>query len=217
MLPLLSVAGALAYAALVVAYVLWYPRMKRVWLFLLPVVLFVPGRSLSSYLIDFFPAAMVAVLTVAGPVTSGTDHPMRVRPWRSRVAVAVPVAAAVAVAMVAFTSAPLQLSVEGFRTSNATQRLDSITVLVHNRSGHSLTPHFMVTISGSHPNGFWTLAPARDPVVLGPGQSATVTIRPNAYTWSPARGGYWLVEAYTTSPSALSTSPLQFWRLGKAQ
>jgi len=228
-LPLLSVAGALAFGALLVAFVAWYPRMRRVWLFLVPVVLFLPGRSLSSYLIDFFPAAIVAALTVARPVTVNrqTDRrselprapgSARLRRWSAPVAVAVLVGASVAVMAVAFSSAPLQLSVEGFRTSDFTQRLDAVTVRVHNLSDRRLTPHFMVTIDGGgHPAGFWTSATGGDPVALGPGDSSTVTIRPRAWTWSPTRGRYWLVVAYTTSPDALSTSPPQFWRLGRAQ
>jgi hypothetical protein len=74
----------------------------------------------------------------------------------------------------------------------------------------------MVVISGSHPTGFWRSTTGR-PVVLGAGATATVTLEPPEYTWSPVRGGYWMVEAYTTAPNALSTSPLQFWRLGKPQ
>jgi hypothetical protein len=124
--------------------------------------------------------------------------------------------AAAAVAVVAFTSAPLSLSVQGFRTSNATQRLDTVTVVVHNGTDHAVSPHFMVAISGSHPTGFWRSTSGR-PVVVGAGATATVTLRPVEYTWSPVRGGYWMVEAYTTSPNALSTSPLQFWRLGQPQ
>ncbi|HEV3132288.1 MAG TPA: hypothetical protein VGY51_10035 [Acidimicrobiales bacterium] len=214
-LVLLSVAGGLAYVALVAAFILWYPRMKRVWLFLLPGVLFLPGRSLSSYLIDFFPAAVIAALTVATPAPASRTRATAARRWAA-LAVAGPMVAAAAVSWVAFTSAPLRLSVDGFRTSNATQRLDAVTVRVHNVSGRSVTPHFMVTIGGSHPTGFWSPA-TRGPVVIGPGASATVTIRPNDYTWSPNRGTYWLVEAYTSSPNALSTSPPQFWRLGRAQ
>ncbi len=49
---------------------------------------------------------------------------------------------------------------------------------------------------------------------LGAGGTATVTLRPEEFTWSPAHGAHWLVEAYTTSPNALSTSPLQVWSLG---
>ena len=91
-----------------------------------------------------------------------------------------------------------------------------MTVTVHNRSDHSVTPHFMVTIGGSHPTGFWTPT-GPQPAVIGPGDVATVTIRPTTYTWSPAHGTYWLVDAYTTSPNALSTSSPEFWTLGTAQ
>ena len=230
-LPLLSVTGALAFGALLVAFVAWYQRMKRVWLFLVPVVLFLPGRSLSSYLIDFFPAAIVAALTVARPLNRNLAPEARPRPplpprprwkadwprWIAPLTVAALVGAAVAVATVAFTSAPLQVSVEGFRTSNFSLRLDAVTVRVHNLSDRRVTPHFMVTVGGGHPTGFWTPVTGSDSVAIGPGGSAEVTIRPRAYTWSPARGAYWLVVAYTTSPNALSTSSPQFWTLGPAQ
>jgi uncharacterized membrane protein len=214
-LPFLSVAGVLAYVALLAAFVLWYPRMKRIWLFLLPVVLFVPGRSLSSYLIDLFPAAMIAAITVTSPVTVASSDRGGGRRWAAAMVV-VPVGAALAAMAVAFTSAPLQLAVDGFRTSHSTQRLDAVTVTVHNRSDHPVTPHFMVTIGGSHPDGFWKPT-GGNPPVIGPGGVATVTIKPPDYTWSPAHDTYWLVDAYTTSPNALSTSSPVFWTLGHAQ
>ena len=87
-LPLLSVAAALAYVALLVAFVVWYPAMKVVWLFVLPVVLVVPGRSFSSYLIDFFPAALVAAVSVAGvPRAARVDLGPAARRWVARSAV----------------------------------------------------------------------------------------------------------------------------------
>jgi hypothetical protein len=220
LLPMLSVAAFLVFVALMVAFVLWYPRMKRVWLLLLPVVLFVPGRSLTSYLIDFFPAAIVAAVTVAAPATLPTTvarSPGATRRWLQGGAVAVPLAAAVAVAVVAFTSAPLTLEVQGFRTSNQTQSLDAVTVTVRNLTGRTVVPHFMVALDANHPAGFWTTSTGRGQVALGPHQTRTVTILPPEYTWSPIRGGYWLVEAYTASPNALSTSPVKMWKLGKRQ
>ena len=213
----LSVAGALAYVALMAAFVLWYARMKAVWLLLLPAVLFVPGRSLASYLVDLFPAALVAALTVAVPAHATAKAGVARRRWAAGVAVGIPVAVAVAVGAAAFTSAPLQLSVDGFRTSRATQRLRAVTVTVRNLSDHAVTPHFMVAIDSGHPSGFWAPAPGTGSMVLGPRATATVTLFPNYFTWSPNHGGYWLVEVYTSSPNALSTSPLQLWTLGRAQ
>jgi uncharacterized membrane protein len=213
-LSLLTVAGLLAYLALLAAFAVWFPRLKRVWLLALPLALFVPARSLSTYLLDLVPAALVAAVTVAAPALPGA--PTGRRRWPGWAAVGVPLVAAAAVAVVAFTSAPLALSVRGFRTSDATQRLDAVTVVVHNGTGHPVTPHFMVVISGSHPTGFWRSTTGR-PVVVGAGATATVTLEPAEYTWSPVRGGYWMVEAYTTAPNALSTSRLQFWPFGEPQ
>jgi uncharacterized membrane protein len=216
LLPLLSVAAALAFLGLMAAYVTWYPRMRRVWLFLLPAVLFIPGRSLASYLLDFFPAAVVAAATLSGPAALATGL-TPVRRWMERAAVVVPLAAAVAVAVVAFNSAPLKLAVVRFHTSNKTQGIDSVTVSVHNLTDHRVTPHFMVALNSAHPSGFWAATTRSGPLTLAPGATGIFTIRPSQYTWSPIRGAYWMVEAYTSSPNALSTSPVLKWRLGKVQ
>ena len=226
-LPLLSIAGALAYLALLAAFVVWYPAMKIVWLLVLPIVLLVPGRSFSSYLIDLFPAALVATVSVlrvedVERVESATgaarlDTGTPARRWAVRAAVGIPVLASAAVAALAFTSAPLDLYVVGVRTSQATLRLDAVTVTVHNSSGQRVTPRFMVVLDSSHPSGFWTPSHRKNPLVLGAGATATVTLEPPEFTWSPVHGSHWLVEAYTTPPDALSTSAPQSWRFGKPQ
>jgi hypothetical protein len=120
---------------------------------------------------------------------------------------------AVACVSVAFTSAPLQLSVDGFRTSGGTTQLTAVRVTVRNLAGQTVTPRFMVDLGSSHPSGFWTSAGGGPPLTLGPGTSATVTLRPPGFVWAPLHGASWLVEAYSASPDALSTSPLQVWKL----
>jgi hypothetical protein len=211
----LSVAAALAYVALLAAFVVWYPALKLVWLFVLPLVLLVPGRSFSSYLIDFFPAALVAAVSVAGvPRSEVLDAGSGVRRWVARSAVAVPLLASAAVCAVAFTSAPLDLSIIAIHTSQATLRLDSVTVTVHNSTGQELTPRFLVDTGNQHPMGFWSQVTPGGQLELAAGATATVLLRPDEFTWSPPHGSHWLVEAYTTSPNALSTSPLQVWSLG---
>lgn len=223
-MPLLSVAGALAYVALLAAFVVWYPAMKVVWLLALPIVLLVPARSFSGYLIDLFPAALVAVVSVrrartVESVTAATrlDTGTAVRRWAVRAAVGIPALASAAVCAVAFTSAPLELYVVGVRTSQATLRLDAVTVRVHNSSTQAVTPLFLVALDSSHPSGFWTPEHRKRPLVLGAGGTATVTLEPPEFTWSPNHGDHWLVEAYTTPPDALSTSAPQTWRFGKPQ
>jgi hypothetical protein len=226
-LPWLSVAGALAYLALLAAFVVWYPAMKVVWLLVLPVVLLVPGRSFSSYVIDLFPAALVATVSVlrvedvdgveGAAGAARLDTGTAARRWAVRAAVGIPVLASAAVAALAFTSAPLDLYVVGVSTSQATLRLDAVTVTVHNSSGQRVTPRFMVVLDSSHPSGFWTPAHRKSPLVLGAGATATVTLVPPEFIWSPVHGSHWLVEAYTTPPDALSTSAPQSWRFGKPQ
>jgi uncharacterized membrane protein len=110
-LSTLTIASALVYVALLIAMVIWFPAMKRVWLFLLPVVFFVAARSLTSYLVDFFPAAVVAAITVA-PVSARhrTITATRIRITLMATSAAAMVAAIV-VAGLAFVSPPLQLAV----------------------------------------------------------------------------------------------------------
>lgn len=214
--PLLTLAGVLVYLALVAALVVWYPGMKRIWMLLLPVTFFVAPRSLLSYLIDLFPAAIVAAVSVAPAVRSDRTRTAGRMRMPFGLASLVPAAAAIVVSVLAFTSVPLRLDVASFTSTHAATSLDSVTVDVQNDTGGTVVPHFMVAFGNAHPSGFWTTADDR-PVVLGPHGSTVVTLHPPAYAGAPAHGSYWLVQAYTSSPEALSTSPLQHWRLGKAK
>ena len=213
-LSTLTIASALVYAALLLAMVIWFPAMRRIWLFVVPIVFFVAARSLTSYLVDFFPAAVVAAVTVSAVGAK----PRIITTARVRVAlVATTAAAAVAavvVASLAFVSPPLQLAVRGVRTSNMAVTLNAVTVTVDNQTDQTVIPHFMVVIGSGHPSGYWT-RPGGGPVVLAPHGSATVRLYPPEYTNAPNHGDHWVVAAYTSSPQALSTSPLQFWKLGK--
>jgi uncharacterized membrane protein len=214
-LPLLTAAGILVLVALLAGLVLWYPRMKRVWMLLLPLTFFVATRSLSTYLLDLYPAAIVAALSVspaAGPAVSLAGR----RKLPLALAAIGPALAAVAVSVLAFLSPPLQIAVRSVSASHAATSLDAVTVTVHNRTGGTVVPHFMVDVDDAHPDGFWYPAPRR-PFELGPHASATVTLRPTTYAGAPTHGSRWLVEAYTSSPEALSTSPIQIWRLGKVR
>ena len=213
--PLLTVAGLLVFVSLLAAMVVRYPVAKRTWMLALPLVFFVEPRSLSSYLLDFYPAAIVAAFTVA-PALRARGHSRGPRPSMrpAGLAVVVPALAAVVVCVVAFAAPPLDMAVRSVVATQTATSLDAVTLSVRNTTGGTVTPHFMVTIGSEHPDGFWHPADHR-PVVLGPGASTTVTIVPPGYTSAPAHGTHWLVEAYTSSPEALSTTPLLFWKLGK--
>jgi uncharacterized membrane protein len=209
-LTVLSLAGALALVAGLAAFVAWYPQLKRIWPVLLTIPFFFSPRSLSSYLLDLFPVALIAALSVTDAPRQASEDRMVTRDLRARPAVLVVAVSCIGVVIasfVAFSGPPLQLSVRSIITSHAGRQLDSVTVSVVNRTADRLVPHFLVN-SGTSQNyqGFWT--PARRPSALGPHGSETITLYPPASTAAPRRGARWLVEAYTIDPAWLSTSPL---------
>ena len=203
-LTLLQCSSVLVYLGLLVAFVAWYPQLKRIWLLLLPAFFFFSPRSFSGYLVDLFPVAALAAITVAG-----ATRPTRTLDW-GRVRVShltlgtLAVAASVTAAL-SFTSAPLGLFVNGTSIGSDHQHLESVTVTVENRTGSSLSPHFMVNVGGPHPDGFWTTA-GHHRVVVGPHRSVTVTLFPPTPTFFPPVASDWVVDAYTTNPGALSTT-----------
>lgn len=206
-LGMLAVAGALAYLALLGAWLRWYPVCKRVWLLALPVTFFFSPRSLSSYLVDLFPLAVIAAVSVRGaatrPAASGS---------RGRIGMATAVVPAVGVILacaLAFASHPLRIGVDAAETTAGGRQLAAVTVTVRNLTGATVTPHFMVN-PGAGTSGFWQPSTGR-PLVLGPGRIATVTLRAPVSVPAPQHGARWLVEAYTTGPDALTTSPLLVW------
>ena len=214
-LPLLTVAGAVVLLTSLLAFVVWYPAMKRIWMLVLPVIFFVAPRSLSTYLLDLVPAALVAAVSV-GPARRMD----RQRAGGTGVALGLGLGASalasLVLAVLAFVSPPLQIGVQSVATSGRATSLNSVTVIVHNNTDRSVTPHFMVGIADTNPSGFWNPAHHRM-FALGPHSWSRVTLYPASYTGSPLHGSHWLVEAYTSSPEALSTSTPQLWRLGPAQ
>ena len=218
-LTVLSLAGALAMVGGVAAFVAWYPQLKRIWPLLLTVPFFFSPRSLSSYLVDLFPVALVAALSVDGvpreassrASEDGSENGAASRHLRVRPSVLVVAASCVGVVVasfMAFSGPPLQLSVRSVSTSHAGTQLDAVTVSVVNRTPDRLVPHFLVNSATSQNyEGFWTPSDRGLPA-LGPHDSETITLHPPAPTAAPRRGARWLVEAYTADPTWLSTSPL---------
>ena len=215
-LPLLVVAGLLVFVALFGAFVVWYPAMKGIWIMLVPVWFFVAPRSLTTYLVDFFPVAIVGAVTVMPAVRQAAVSRVGRRRTLYRVAVGAAGLAALVLSVLAFVSPPLQLQVRSVATSHGATSLDSVRVAVRNETDGTVTPHFMVTVGSGHPDGFWHASGGR-PVVLAPRSSAVVTLYPSNPAAAPTHGSRWLVVAYTSSPEALSASPPQVWRLGKVK
>jgi uncharacterized membrane protein len=203
----LQFAGGLLLLALLIAFVIWYPSLKRMWLFAVPIALFVPSRSLSSYLVDFIPAAFVAVLT-----TTRAEEPRSVHP-RQKVLVAavlVPVVAAVLFAVLAFTSPTLTIKVDHYSSTSDGQFIGPLTLTLSNNSSSIIHPHVMVVVGSGHPVGFWT-ARSSSNFVIQPYATVTTTFIAPKFMWAPKQYENWLIEVMTSSPAALSTSPAYSW------
>jgi hypothetical protein len=219
-LPWLTVAAVLVLVALLAAFAWWEDRLRRVWLFLVPVVLYLPSRSLANYLLDLVPAALVAALSVGdGPGEPPEAGSTRRNRWLPRLTVALPSVVAAAALVVAFTSAPLTLTVDGYAaggvaTVDGGLHFVRVDVIVHNRSDHALFPRFMVSAGGGHPAGFWAATPVRGESPVPAGGTTDFVLVPPRYTSAPGHGDRWLVQAYTVDPDALSTSSLQYWTPG---
>lgn len=212
MLGWLSAAGVLAFVALLVAFVGSYPWMRRAWLFFLPIVLFLPARSLSDYLVDFIPIAILGALSVT---PSHEPTKQRTLPqWALAAGLGVPALLAVVALVIGFSSAPLTLHVTKFVTANEDLSFASVSVQVHNASSTAVTPHFFVDAGSGHPSGYWNATSTSGSLSLGPDQTKVYVITPVNSATTPKLGGYWIVDAYTSSPSALSTTPTYQWKLG---
>ncbi len=210
-LEVLSIAGALAMVGAVAALIAWYPLLKRIWPLLVTIPFFFSPRSLSSYLVDLFPVALIAALTVDGVERDAFVRPPVLRERLARPAVLAVALSAIGVAiasLVAFNGPPLQLKVRSV-VASPTRQLKAVTITVMNETSGTLVPHFMVNAATSENlQGFWTSSSGAV-VTLGPHESETVTLHPPAPVFAPRRGAHWLVEAYTGDPSWLSTSPLE--------
>jgi uncharacterized membrane protein len=211
-LSYLTVCSAFVYLAVLALFVGEYPRMKRIWLVALPLALFVAPRSLSSYLEDFLPAALVGAITVEAVLqdSSRINLMRHVRVARRTLANSLCVLCAVAAAVVgvvAFTKPALELQVRGVVKGSGGATLNALTVSIRNLTDRPQVPHVMVTM-GTHPSGFW-LPKSGHMQAVGPDSQTTVTLYPPTVTYTALRGQEWVVSAYTLKPRSLNTSAVQ--------
>ena len=151
-LAMLSLAAALAMIGCVAAFVAWYPQLKRIWPLLLAIPFFFSPRSLSSYLVDLFPIALVAAVSVEGVFREVSEDRTTSRNLLARPSILVVALAGVGVVIasfIAFSEPPLQLSIRSVVTSHAGTQLTAVTVSVVNRTSDTLAPHFLVDAATS--------------------------------------------------------------------
>lgn len=207
----LQLAALLALASLLAAFISWYPLFKRVWMFAVPIVLFLPSRSLSSYLVDFIPAAFVMVLTTERVPEREVEG---VRKNLKRTFVFVPASLVVVCCVLGLSNPALTIKVDHVGSSHFNRYIDQMTLTLTNNTNATVTPHVMVVVGGDHPAGFWS--PADGSTLSIPAESTrSVVMGPPLYMGPPKYQESWLVEAFTTSPSSMSTTSAYVWRFGK--
>ncbi len=228
-LTALSAAALFSYVAILVAFALWYSSLKRAIVVLLPFAFVLASRSLSVYLVNFVPVAVVAGISVSRPGGQAVPEdavpvPGPARPvaatdpefapavtpelppklWRMGLAALVLLfAAIIASSTLAFSVQPVRVTVDRVQPVKNLLYVRSITVTVHNDTGSAVEPHLTVD-TGFGTAGFWRVANHRRPVVIPPHGSVTLRLLPLIGTPLPAVGGALLVEAYTPHPDALS-------------
>ena len=207
----LQIAGMLAMLALIVAFYFWYPLLKRSWMFAIPLILFLPSRSLSSYLVDFVPAAFVMALSTHRVLEGWVAHrTTMLRRW----AVGAPVALSILAAVLAFSAPPMGLRIDHYGSSPDNQYMSDMTITLTNRTNAAITPHVMVLIGSAHPVGFWKPSGGTDQMSIRAHSRATFTLEPPRFMGAPKYHQSWLVEVLTNSPAALTTSHVMRWPLG---
>jgi hypothetical protein len=207
----LTVCGALIYLTVLTLFLTTYPLLKRVWLVALPLGMFFSPRSLSSYLVDFLPVALLAAVSVlgAGPGRQPVTQKRRER-WKPipLAVCSLPALGAVIAGVFAFSGPPLALTVRHVTTGSGGTTMTALTVSVRNLTGAPEVPHVLVTMGSTYSAGFWLPRHGRMEPIPPHGQ-ATLTLYPPALTEAAPLGAEWLVAAYTKEPDALSTSALQ--------
>lgn len=206
----LSMAALLVVLGILVLLALSYGRLKRTWLFLLPLAFLVAPRSFAEYVLDLIPVAIVAAVSVR-PAPAGASLNLPVL-WR-RSLMATPFVLAVICAGWSLRTPPLHIEVgQSLVSAGSPPVYRGLVVTVTNSTATTLKPYFMVLENGTHPTGFWR-SWGNAPVVVAPHATKKVVLIPTWPTLTSEPGQYWVVAAYTDAPKAVSTSAPQRWNL----
>jgi uncharacterized membrane protein len=203
-LQLYSALVGLLIVTLALAMFLGYARLKPVLPLVPALALFVSTRSLAQYLL------FGMVVAVAAAATIDRARVMVPLARRSRRVIALDTAIVTGLTAGTLTAAltdpsPLNLSIISVHTTGQQGSVDELTVSVHNASSHQLSPHFIV--GGGPYVGLPWFADAGSPGFhIAPGADAVYRLRAPDVTSMPSINGGFKVDAFTSSPSSVSSS-----------
>lgn len=241
--PVYTALMLLVMFVLLVLYWKEYPRLKRAMWFFPAIILWFSYRSLQSYFVYLVPLMMFEVteimrdrpvLELAGPRSHMPEIAGRPR-MRFRAGL-VSASALVFLSMLAgcggyYTLTHQQASVDLtrlFLTSDRVPALDGIQLQVSNPTNRLMEPNFWVKMTGNQMLPWDTVS---GPAVLGPGQTASFSIRPTYPEYDVPFGASATVilmdsssgsisgysPAFAVNPdqnSSLINSNLKFWIAG---
>ncbi len=201
-----SLAGAFFVLLVFATFLLFYKPWKTLWPAVIPLMFFWPTRSFGSYLIDLFPAIVIALFSVS----RSKPTPSRFQigsPWlKMSIIFALLTGFLVGAILSIATPAPLAIKVVKEQSTGQFSTLDKISLQVTNRTSQPVQPHITVTSSGRpYITTFWN---AIGPTSIKPHAMAHFTIvAPNVQSM-PSIGAGVRIVAFTTHPAALSVSAL---------
>lgn len=176
------------------------PAAVKQTIFALPsIVLFFASRSFGNYFIAMIPAAVVGAVTVAAHRRAEGRLPsFAVRAF----AIGIPSSACAALfAASLMTAAPLTIDVLGIRTTGQLATVEQITVAVHNRTGHAVSPAFTIDEGGNYTT-FWRIV--HGPGELAAGATTSYTLESPSFFAQPSVLGGFQVVAFSDHPAAVS-------------
>lgn len=208
-----SVALAVVFVALWATFAVTYPSFKGWAVFLPSIALFFSARSLGSYLITLFPAALVAACSVGSAGADerrGGEHrqsstrdrarcaceryPWLRHVWRQRVRYVVgggALASLAAVGLAVLSPPPLAMTITSVRTTGQLATVVQVDVHVTNTTDHTLSPFFTVE-NGGAVTAFWTRSSG--PSHLSPYERASYALlAPNFFAQPPIDSGFQVV------------------------
>ena len=112
--------------------------------------------------------------------------------------------AALCLALALGTPAPLQIRIAAAHSDPVRDVVTRLTLVVTNRTGAAVTPHFSIDATGQA-SAFWTRRAG--PAAIGPGTTARVTLGAPGGGRGLGNGTPFLVQAVSDGPRTISTSP----------
>lgn len=210
-LGLLAVASVLLLAAVLAVYATGFRVLAPAVAILPSVVFLVASRSSDEYFFSFMPLWLVAAVTT-DPLAIAASRPVRVPGvtvrWQRIALAATAAVPALACFALAVTGTP-PVALQPVHVSIDGTRMVQLTVRVTNETGYTLRPRYYVDTRTAitHP---WR---AMGGDVLGPHESATVTLRPRtSFEAASAQAGLWVfatVEPAGSSSAGMSAEPLR--------